>query len=105
MLFFIRGSCFDFSLNVLSFASPPFGPPLREQSTHSKVFFRRDTISDCLGQRLLRRRSFFNVSSWLAMQVIEESIDVKSMQPSLLAPESVHTMVICIAFDNRRAMP
>lgn len=103
MLFFVRRICFDFSLNVLSFSSPPFRPPLREQSTHSKVFFRRNTISDCLGQRLLRRRSFFNIRSWLAMQVIEESIDVKSMQPSLFAPKSVHTMVI--AFDNRRAMP
>lgn len=84
MLFFVHRSRIDFSLNVLGFASATFGSPLREQSTHSEIFFRRDTISYCLCQRILCRGSFFNIWSGLAMQVIEESIYVKSMKPSLL---------------------
>ena len=36
------------------------------------------------------------------MQVIEESIDVKSMEPSLLTQRSVHGMMD--ADDNKKAM-
>ena len=102
MLLFNRRSCFDLSVNVLGFSSATLGSPLREQSTHSEVFFGWNTISYRLGQRLLRGRSFFNIWSGLAMQVIEESIDVKSMKPSLLTQRSVHGMMK--ADDNNKAM-
>lgn len=82
MLLFIPQCRLDFSLNVLGFSSAAFGSPLREESTHSEVFFGRNTISYCFGQRFLRRGSFFNIWSGLIMQVTEESIHVKSMKPS-----------------------
>lgn len=83
MLFLVRRSRFDFSLDVLGFSSAALRSPLREQGTHSEVFFRRDTISYCLSQRFLCCGSFFDIWSGLAMQVVEKSIDVKSMKPPL----------------------
>ena len=94
MLFFVRQSRIDFSLNVLGFSSASFRPPLREKSTHSEIFFGWNAFSYCFGQRLLRRGSFFNIRSRLVMQVIEESIDVKSMKPPLLTRKSVHTRAL-----------
>ena len=102
MLFFVRRSRLDFSLNIFGFSSAAFGSPLREQSTYSEVVFGRDTFSYCFGQRFLCRGSFFNIRSGLVMQVIEESIDVKSMKPSLFTQGSVRT--IAMAHDNREMM-
>ena len=94
VLFFVGQSRLGFSLNVLGFSSATFRPPLREKSTHSEVFFGWDTFSNCFGQRFLRRGSFFNIWSRLVMQVIEESIDVKSMKPSLLTRQLVRMIAL-----------
>ena len=83
MLLFVCRSRLDFSLNVLGFSSAAFGSPLREQSTHSEVFFGGDTVSYCFGKRFFRRGSFFNIRSGFVMQVTEKSIDVESVKPSL----------------------
>ena len=100
MLFLVGRSCLNFSFNVLSFPSAALRSPLREKRTHSEVFFGRDTFSYCFGQRFLGHGSLFNVRSGLVMQVIEESIDVKSMKPSLLVQQSVRT--IAVAHGDRK---